>query len=128
MMGLNRVLGLFLTVGLLLLLMAADVSRANEAKDEAARDITTMTPAERQALLSKDLTGALRGFVWGLPRVVILENEKATFVGEDDRRLFYLDHILGMRSLIGYDFLNDIVRLTVKYFQLIFLKQLTIYH
>ncbi len=54
-----------------------------------------------------NLDGALRGFVWGLPPTVILENEKATFVGEEDGRLFYLDYILEMRSTIGYDFMDD---------------------
>lgn len=63
---------------------------------------------------AKNLDGALRGFVWGLPPTVILENEKGTYVGQEDigrinrgnARLFYLDYIKGMRSTIGYDF-ND---------------------
>lgn len=64
--------------------------------------------AEDQALLDKDLMGALRGFVWGLSPTVILENEKATFLGEEDGTLlFYLDYVRGLRSTIGYEFFDN---------------------
>lgn len=77
-----------------------------------AQEKQPLTAEEKRALLDKNLSGALRGFVWGLPPTTILENEKATFVGEEDIgegdvRLFYLDYLKGMRSTIGYDFQND---------------------
>lgn len=57
-----------------------------------------------QALLNKDLSGAVRGFVWGLSPTVILENERGTFMDEENGRLFYLDNIRGLKSTIGYEF------------------------
>ncbi len=66
-----------------------------------------MAAQESQKEPPVNLQGALRGFIWGLPPTVILENEKATFVGEEDGRLFYLDYIQNMRSTIGYDFMDN---------------------
>lgn len=77
-----------------------------------------MTTEEKKALLDKNLDGAIRGFVWGLPPTVILENEKGTFAGEEDGRLFYIDNIVigekpdksdlkKVRATIGYDFVDD---------------------
>jgi len=66
----------------------------------------TPTP-EQEALLKKDLTGVLRGFVWGLSRTVILENEQAPFMGEENGTLLYLDYIRGIKSTIAYEFEDD---------------------
>lgn len=63
--------------------------------------------AEEEALLKKDLNGTVRGFIWKLPRTAILENEKGTFMGEEDGALFYLDNIRDMRCTIGYEFHED---------------------
>lgn len=71
----------------------------------SAQELTQESVQEKDVV--ENIDGALRGFVWGLPPTVILENEKATFVGEDDGRLFYLDYIQDMRSTIGYDFIDD---------------------
>lgn len=58
----------------------------------------------------------LRGFIWGLPSTVLLENEKGTFVDEEEGRIFYIDDIeIGkaqnepktVRATIGYDFTQD---------------------
>jgi len=51
----------------------------------------------------------VRGFVWGLPSSIILQNEKGTYVqpeGEDtsEESVFFVDRILGVRSAIGYEF------------------------
>lgn len=53
------------------------------------------------------LKGVLRGFIWGLPPTVILENEKGTFMEEEEGRLVYLDYIRGMKSTIAYEFLEN---------------------
>lgn len=60
--------------------------------------------AADQALLDREFLGVLRGFVWGLPPTIILENEKGTFIGEENGALFYLDYIRGLKSTIGYEF------------------------
>jgi hypothetical protein len=54
----------------------------------------------------------VRGFIWGLPKEIIKENEKGTFVGEEvdeetgevGDTLFFLDIIHGIRTTIGYEF------------------------
>ena len=43
----------------------------------------TLTTAEK-TLLDKNLDGVVRGFIWGIPKTVILEEETATFVGAED--------------------------------------------
>lgn len=74
----------------------------------AGRAETKKTPTpEQEAILKKDLTGVLRGFVWGLSRTVILENEQAPFMGEENGTLLYLDYIRGIKSTIAYEFEDD---------------------
>lgn len=55
----------------------------------------------------KSFLGVFRGFVWGLPPTIILEHEQGTFMGEEEGRLFYLDYIRGIKSTIGYEFLDN---------------------
>lgn len=66
---------------------------------------------EEQNLLEKNLDGAFRGFIWDIPKTVILEEETATFVGAQDTEegdiLFYLDYIEGLRCTIGYEFKDN---------------------
>lgn len=62
-----------------------------------------MSP-EDKALMRPELLGALRGFVWGLPPTVILENEKATFLGEENGTLFYKDYVRDMQVTVAYEF------------------------
>jgi len=49
----------------------------------------------------------VRGFLWGLSKQFITDNEIGTFVGEDNDILFFLDNVLGLRSTIGYEFQDD---------------------
>ena len=50
----------------------------------------------------------VRGFVWSLPRSVIKENEKGVFIDEtEEGSLVYVDNIMGVKSTIGYEFLDD---------------------
>jgi hypothetical protein len=57
----------------------------------------------------------VRGFIWGLPKEVIKENERGTFVeSSDDQQtdragdtLFFIDKIRGLYSSIGYEFQNN---------------------
>lgn len=63
-----------------------------------------LTPEERAAILDKDLNGVFRGFVWGLPPTVILENEKSAFMEEQDGTLIYFNYIRGIKSTIAYEF------------------------
>lgn len=57
----------------------------------------------------------VRGFIWGLPQAIILENEQGKFVGEDKSKedgnavdiFFFRDKIRGLFTTIGYEFLND---------------------
>ena len=63
-----------------------------------------LTPEERKAILEKDLSGVFRGFVWGLPPTVILENEKAAFMEEQNGTLIYFDYIRDIKSTIAYEF------------------------
>jgi len=81
-----------------------------------AQDTGSLSQDEKQDLLDKNLDGVLRGFVWNLPPTLILESEKATFMAEEDGRLFYIDDIeIGavqnepktVRATIGYDFVED---------------------
>ena len=60
--------------------------------------------------IEDEFKGVLRGFIWGLPRTVILENEKAAFVGEQDGALLYVDYIRGLKCSIIYDFDHDKLR------------------
>ena len=66
---------------------------------------------EEQKLLEKNLDGAFRGFIWDIPKTVILEEETATFLGaqntEEGDILFYLDYIEGLRCTIGYEFKDN---------------------
>lgn len=84
-------------------LILMPVSYAQEQKKLTKEDLTP----EDLALLDKDLNGALRGFVWGLPPTVILENERGTFMGEEEGSLLYLDYVHGMKSTIGYQFKDN---------------------
>ena len=68
-----------------------------------AQQSPTLSP-EDQEILEKDLNGTVRGFIWGLPPTVILENETGTFMDEKEGVLFYLAYIRGLRSTIGYEF------------------------
>ena len=55
---------------------------------------------------------SVRGFIWGLSKDIIKENERGTFIenpedAENDEAgntLFFLDKIRGLRSTIGYEF------------------------
>lgn len=62
-------------------------------------------PSYAQQNLDDDLV--FRGFIWGLSKETIKENEKATFMSEEEDKLFFLDIIDGRRSTIGYEFLNN---------------------
>ena len=66
---------------------------------------------EEQKLLEKNLDGTFRGFIWDIPKTVILEEETATFVGAQDTKdgdiLFYIDYIEGLRCTIGYEFKDN---------------------
>lgn len=50
---------------------------------------------------------ALRGFIWGLPKGIIRQNEKGTFMAEEGDTLFFLDTIRGLRTTIGYEFQDN---------------------
>lgn len=52
---------------------------------------------------------AVRGFIWGLPPEVILENETGTYIDGQDQAntLLFVDVIRGMRSTIAYEFANN---------------------
>ncbi len=85
---------------------------AGDAQERQKPNQQALYEKEKTELRGKNLDGVLRGFVWGLPPTVILENERGTFVGQEEigegnARLFYLDYIKGMRSTIGYDFENN---------------------
>jgi len=92
---------LILLLAVLFLIPMAQV-QAQENKKLTKEDLTP----EDLALLEQDLSGVLRGFVWGLPPTVILENERGTFMGEEEGALLYLDYISGIKSTIAYEF-ND---------------------
>lgn len=62
---------------------------------------------QEKSLLNKDLSGIARGFIWGIPKLVVLEEERTTFMGEENGSLIYLDKIHGIRCTIIYDFYND---------------------
>lgn len=49
----------------------------------------------------------VRGFLWGLPQIAILDNEKGTLISDEGDLIFYLDNVLGARSVIGYEFNDD---------------------
>ena len=54
----------------------------------------------------------IRGFIWGLPADIIQENERGRFVDEEvfddqNKALFFVDRIRGMRVSIAYEFMND---------------------
>ena len=69
---------------------------------------------KRDNYLFQGSEDVVRGFIWGLPKEFITDNEKATFVGEEDNILFFLDNILGVRSTIGYEFEdNKLVRVRI---------------
>lgn len=96
----------------ILILMFCFVPTAIKAQETQTPNEQRLSAKQKEVFLNKNLDGVLRGFVWGLPPTVILENERGTFagqedIGEGDVRLFYLDYIKGMRSTIGYDFKND---------------------
>lgn len=55
----------------------------------------------------RNLTGSVRGFIWGLPKTVILEEEKGTFLEEKDGTLIYVDFIRGIKCTIMYEFQDD---------------------
>lgn len=55
----------------------------------------------------KALSGSIRGFIWGLPKTVILEEEKGKFLEEKDGTLIYVDFIRGIRCTIMYEFQDD---------------------
>ena len=88
----------------LLCLFGFSASAQEPTRLTASAQEPTRLTAKEQALLEKDLDGVLRGFIWGLPPTAILENEKGTFVGEENGALFYLDYIRGIRCTIGYEF------------------------
>lgn len=88
---------------LIAILFLIPVAHAQEKEKLTKEDLTP----EDLALLEKDFTGALRGFVWGLSPTVILENERGTFMGEENGSLLYLDYIRGLKSTIGYEFLDN---------------------
>jgi hypothetical protein len=77
------------------------------AQEQSPPDISEMSEEERQKLLEKDLSGALRGFVWGLSPTVILEHEPAYFLGEENGTLFYQDFYKDMKVTIAYEFLDN---------------------
>ena len=81
-------------VSLLILICAAPVAMA---QDNA--------PALSHMKISDDT--ALRGFIWGLPKKIIKQNEKGTFMEEAGETLFFLDNIRGLRTTIGYEFQDN---------------------
>ncbi len=69
-----------------------------------AQEIEKLTYEDASEILDQ---ADVRGFVWGLPRSIILEEEKAIFVEESNGALFYVDTIRGIRSSITYEFEDD---------------------
>ncbi|MCI5060858.1 MAG: hypothetical protein MRY79_07290 [Alphaproteobacteria bacterium] len=72
---------------------------------------TTITAQDR-ALLERDLSGVVRGFIWGLPPTVVLENERGQFMDQVGENLMYLAHFklgefIDFRSTIAYEFQKD---------------------
>ena len=67
------------------------------------------TPQINKEMRDKILNEAhVRGFVWGLPRSVIKEQEAGNFVEEaEDGTLFFVDRIDGIKSSITYEFVDD---------------------
>ena len=51
--------------------------------------------------------GIVRGLIWGLSPDIVKAYEKSTFLEEEENTLFYFDTMWGMRSLIGYEFLDN---------------------
>lgn len=52
--------------------------------------------------------GNVRGFIWGLPPEIIKQEEKGSFVEQDEEgRLFFVDMMLGMKVSITYEFENN---------------------
>lgn len=90
---------------LFIFLLIACISNTFASSVYAQENRLTPTPEEMRK--EKTLKGVLRGFIWGLPPTVILENEKGTFMAEQNGALFYLDYIRGLKSTIAYDFLQD---------------------
>ena len=71
-----------------------------------AQDEESEPPREREYLENK-YAGDLRGFFWGLSPTVILENEPAYFLGEENGALFYQDYYDDIKVTIGYEFVNN---------------------
>ncbi len=69
-----------------------------------AQAVEKLTYANENEILD---TADVRGFIWGLPRSIILAEEKATFVEEEDGALFYVDYIRGIKASITYEFEDD---------------------
>lgn len=69
-----------------------------------AQEKESLSAEEKKELLEKDFNGVVRGFVWGLPPTLILEEEEGTFLGEENGALFFLDYIRGLKCTIAYEF------------------------
>ena len=72
---------------------------------------STITPQDR-ALLTKDLSGVVRGFIWEVPPTVILENETGQFMDRFGDNLMYLAQFklgdfIDFKSTISYEFQNN---------------------
>ena len=100
------VLGVFVCVGLFFAVTAAAQTSGNDAP------VQKIITAQDRALLKKDLSGVVRGFIWGVPSVVVLETERAQFMDKFDGGLMYLGQFrmgdaVDFRSTISYEFYRD---------------------
>lgn len=88
----------FLVIFLTLFFSISAPLLAAEEKDLTDEELIETKP---------ELIGVLRGFVWGLPPTVILEHEKAIFLGEENGSLFYKDYVRDMQVTIAYEFFDN---------------------
>ncbi len=97
----------FLSIILLCLLAVFSVASVSAFAQEDSSLGNASLNSKDQALLDKNLEGVVRGLIWGVPRSVVLENEKGTLMEDKDGALFYLAYIRGLRCTIGYEFSDD---------------------
>ena len=101
-----RLIGTFIISLSMLAFMPETLAQGVPQQEAQPQQEKIETPLREKARPSH-LEGGIRGFVWGLPPTVILENEKATFVGNDEGILFFLDEVWGERATIGYEFMDN---------------------